>query len=101
MAKKSAMKSFSPIPEPGNLRLGVPSDILRIGIIATAAFRYSPLFQWERPHHEEFPEDTLLSYRSQFQAVMQSDESIILVAEDLYKPDENDLTEAIIPFSNG
>lgn len=93
--------SFPPRPELGKLRLAEPSDILRIGIVTAAAFRYTPLFQWERPHHEQFPEDTLLSYRTPFKDAMQNDNCIVLVAEDLYNPNESDLTEAIIPSNDG
>ncbi|KAK7403400.1 hypothetical protein QQX98_010813 [Neonectria punicea] len=90
-----------PPPDLGNLRVATPDDILRIGIVATAAFRYSPLFRWERPKHEQYPEDTLLSYRTQFKNVIQSDDFIVLVQESAYQPDENDRTSAIIPPSNG
>jgi len=38
--------------------------MIRIAIVATTGFKYSPLFKWERPHHEDFPDDTLLSYRT-------------------------------------
>src|SRR3954468_12927630 len=41
----------------GTLRVAGPDDILRIVIVATAGFRYSPLFCWERPYHAEYPED--------------------------------------------
>jgi hypothetical protein len=75
--------------------------VLRIGIVATAAFKYSPLFRWERPHHEKYPGDTLLSYRTQFQNAIQSDEFIVLVQEDTHDPRENDKTDAVIPDNNG
>ncbi len=92
------MASFPPL---GPLRVARPTDVLRIGIVATAGFKYSPLFAWERPHHKDFPHDTLLSYRSQFLFAIKSDDSIVLVHEDDYLPDENETTEAIIPDDNG
>jgi hypothetical protein len=93
--------AYPPGPSLGSLRLATPSDILRIGIVATAGFRYSPLFRWERPHHEDYPEDTLLSYRTQFRDALKNDDFIVLIAEDSYKSDEHDSTKAIIPSDNG
>lgn len=74
---------------------------IHVGIVATAGFRYSPLFKWERPHHEEFPDDTLLSYCRQLLSANLSDDFIVLVQEDAYLPEENDKTYAIIPDNNG
>ncbi|KAK3935949.1 GCN5-related N-acetyltransferase protein [Diplogelasinospora grovesii] len=88
-------------PVLGGLRVAAPEDVLRIGIVATAGFRYSPLFRWERPYHEQHPADTLLSYRTQFQTAMESDNFIVLVQEDAYEPKEDDKTTAIIPPNNG
>lgn len=90
--------SFPPL---GTLRVASPSDILRIGVVATASFRYSPVFRWERPYHAKFPEDTLLSYRREFMNVIQDDEIIVLVVEDEYIPNENESTDAIISDDNG
>lgn len=84
-------------PPPGGLRIACPSDVLRIGVVATAGFRYSPLFRWERPYHKDFPADTILSYRTQFQDTIKSNDFIVIVAENGYQPDENENTEATIP----
>jgi hypothetical protein len=93
--------SSAPAPPPlGALRVASPADVLRIGIVATAAFKYSPLFRWERPHHEKYPGDTLLSYRTQFQNAIQSDDFIVLVQEDVHDPLENDKADAVIPDNN-
>jgi hypothetical protein len=70
----------------GTLRIATPANVLRIGIVATAGFKYSPLFKWERPHHEQYPSDTLLSYRTQFQNAIKSDDFIVLVQKDAYDP---------------
>ncbi|KPM41013.1 hypothetical protein AK830_g5516 [Neonectria ditissima] len=90
-----------PPPDLGSLRVATPDDILRIGIVATAAFRYSPLFRWERPNHEQYPDDTLLSYRTQFKSAIQSEDFVVLVQEDAYQPSENESTSAVIPTDNG
>jgi GNAT superfamily N-acetyltransferase len=74
---------------------------MRIGIVAACGFRYSPVFQWERPYHERYPEDTLLSYRQEFSEVMKNPEFIVLVAVDKYDPEESKKSEAIIPPNNG
>ncbi|KAH6989584.1 hypothetical protein BKA56DRAFT_728041 [Ilyonectria sp. MPI-CAGE-AT-0026] len=90
-----------PPPDLGSLRVATPDDVMRIGIVATAAFRYSPLFRWERPNHDQYPDDTLLSYRTQLKTAIQSDDFIVLVQESAYQPNESERTEAIIPANNG
>jgi hypothetical protein len=84
-------------PALGPLRLASPKDILRIGIVATSGFRYSPVFDYERPYHEQYPEDTILSYRNMFSSVIKDPEYIVLVAVDKYDPDEGSKSKAIIP----
>lgn len=83
-------------PALGCLRVARPSDLLRIGVVATAGFWFSPLFRWERPYHKDYPADTILSYRTQFQNTVESNDFIVLVAEDEHQLDENKKTEAII-----
>jgi hypothetical protein len=90
-----------PAPSLGALRIASPNDILRIGIVATCGFRYSPLFPYERPYHEQYPADTLLSYRHEFAEVIKKREYIVLVAVDKYDPEEGNKSEAIIPPDNG
>jgi hypothetical protein len=88
-------------PALGSLRIASPKNIMRIGIVAACGFRYSPVFQWERPYHERYPEDTLLSYRQEFSEVMKNPEFIVLVAVDKYDPEESKKSKAIIPPKNG
>ncbi|KAL6355717.1 hypothetical protein LRP88_11322 [Fusarium phalaenopsidis] len=94
--------SCPPPPPPlGRLRLASPADIPRIGIVAASGFPYSPVFDWERPNHAEFPQDTLLSYRHEFSSVIKSPEHIVLVATDKFDPNEGKNTKAIIPPNSG
>jgi len=90
-----------PAPTIAPLRLASPKDILRIGVVAASGFRYSPWFSWDRPYHEKYPEDTLLSYRKECSDALKSPEHIVLVALDKYDPNEGKKTDAIIPPSNG
>ncbi|KAJ5096887.1 hypothetical protein N7456_007608 [Penicillium angulare] len=94
-------ESFPDLPLLKTLRLAKPSDILRIGIVATASFRYSPVFRWERPYHEKFPQATLLAYRKEFTNALKNEQSVVLVVDDSFIPNESDFTEAIIPADNG
>ena len=94
-------KVFPRSPNFGRLRLAIPNDVLRIGIVATASFYYSPLFHWERPYHKDFPHDTILSYRTQFASAIKSENYMVLVAEDEFLIDEDSKTDAIIPSDNG
>lgn len=92
---------LSAAPALGALRLTSPNDILRIGIVAACGFRYSPVFEWERPYHAAYPADTLLSYRQEFSDVIKNPEYIVLVAVDKYNSDEGKKSEAVIPPNNG
>jgi hypothetical protein len=82
---------------PAGLRLAKPTDIPRIAIVATAGFYYSPFFHFTRPNHKFYPEDTLLSYQSQFTSLIGNDEFVVCVAEDEYEPDERGKSEAKFP----
>ncbi|RSL78025.1 hypothetical protein CEP52_017669 [Fusarium oligoseptatum] len=92
---------MAPPPPPlDRLRLASPADIPRIGIVAASGFPYSPVFDWERPNHAKFPQDTLLSYRHEFSAVIKSPEHIVLIATDKFDPNEGRKTKAIISSNN-
>ncbi|VUC30722.1 unnamed protein product [Clonostachys rosea] len=88
-------------PDFGPLRLASPRDISRIGVVATAGFRYSPVFDWERPYHESHPGDTILSYCQEFSSDMKNPARIVLVAIDKFDSKENSKTKAKIPSDNG
>jgi len=88
-------------PDLGNLRLARPADIPRIGIVEAAAFRHSSLLQWHRPYYSDYPQDLYLNEKVHIKAAMQDDRAIVLVAEDSYKINENELAEAFIPSDNG
>ena len=90
-----------PSPPLDPLRLASPKDILRMGVVAASGFRYSQVFDWERPYHEKYPEDTLLSYRQEFASLIKSPKHIILVALDKYDPEEGKKSKAVIPPDNG
>jgi len=80
----------------GNLRLATIRDVPRLGQVATAGLFYSPAFAWERKHHAKYPEDAVKSYEKWLAIAIRDPESILLVAEDSYEPDENDKTGATI-----
>jgi hypothetical protein len=89
------------VPPFGLLRLASPQDIMRIGIVAVSGFRYSPIFDWNRPYHEDFPADTLLYYRQKLWNAIKAPECIVLVAVDKYDPEEAKKSTAAIPPNNG
>jgi hypothetical protein len=88
-------------PSFGQLRPAAPEDVLRLGIICTASFRYSEQFIWERPYHSEYPQDTIVFFRQEVAALIKDPEMIVLVAVDKYDPDESSKTKATIPVDNG
>ena len=91
------MSSVPQAPAFGLLRLASLRDVPRIGVVATAGFRYSPVFVWGRMYHDKFPEDTWASYRDLFAKSILDPEYIVLVAEDEYDPDEQTKTLAKLP----
>jgi hypothetical protein len=50
------------LPQLENVRLATAEDISRIALVASASFFWSPTFQFQRPFHAEYPEDTFSSY---------------------------------------
>ena len=90
-----------PVPPLKTLRIASPQDILRLGVVAACSYSHSPVFDWERPYHKKFPEDTLLSYRNEFTSFIKNPEYVVLVAVDKYDPDESKKSLAIIPPNNG
>lgn len=92
---------FTYAPAFGPLRPASLIDVPRIAIVATRGFRYSPVFQWERPYHEQYPDDTLISYRAMFAQRIKDPEYIVVVAEDTYDPDEDQKSSASIPPDDG
>ena len=91
LATETTMPSLPDLPEmPKGIRPATPSDILRMGIILTAAFFHTSIFTWNRPNHHLYPQDTLLHYRHQISSHLRNPRCIVLVATDLYEPDENE-----------
>ena len=88
MSSETREVALPPFPQHVKLRAAKPSDVSRMSIVVTAAFFYSPIFQWSRPHHKQHPEDTLLAYKTLIQKQMQAQESVVLVVEDSYQPNE-------------
>ena len=89
-------KTYPPAPPFGTLRLATISDVPRIAVVATAGFFYSPLFAWERRYHTQYPEDTVKDYAKGFADFIRDPGSIVVVAEDSYRPDEHSQTKALI-----
>ena len=65
--------------------------------MTTFSFRYSPVFDGERPYHEKYSEDALLSYRQKFTDVPKGEEYVVLVAKTKYDLDKAQNSKAIIP----
>jgi hypothetical protein len=79
-------------PEPpsfGALRLASHRDVNRIGDVAAAGFHYSEVFKFERPRHDQYWKDAVLSYRHTFDGRIRSPEYIVVVAEDLKQLDQD------------
>jgi hypothetical protein len=78
------------IPPLGSVRLATLKDIPRIGLVAAASFYHSPYFHYQRPDHQEFPFDTVASYRAEFAKAILGNDSVVIVAEDTPEKDEID-----------
>ena len=93
------MPPFSPAL--GKLRIASLNDLPRIGVVAASGFRYTSVFIWERPYHESYPQDTLLSYRHKFREAILDQQYVVHVAEDRYRLDERDESTDVIPCEDG
>ncbi|KAF2005269.1 hypothetical protein P154DRAFT_356773 [Amniculicola lignicola CBS 123094] len=70
------------LPSFDRIRLATFNDLSRIATVAAAGFYYSPTFRFQRPHHAEFPEDTISSYWAEYKATIMNPACAVLVAED-------------------
>ena len=86
VSNPTKMSNVPQAPAFGLLRLASLRDMPRIGVVATAGFRYSPAFVWGRTYHDKFFGDTLASYRNSFTKLILDPKYIVLVAEDEYDP---------------
>lgn len=91
----------SDAPRFGPLKLASPADILRLGIVCAAGFRYSEQFIWERTAHEQHPQSTIVCFRHEVQEFIRDPQYIALVILDGYDPGESSKTIAVIPKDNG
>ncbi|KAF2497451.1 hypothetical protein BU16DRAFT_605888 [Lophium mytilinum] len=96
-------------PQLDKVRLATLDDLPRIAIVAAAGFFYSPVFQYQRPHHEAYPEDTVASYLFEYEAAIHDPNTVVLVAEEAQDPQElqkaygalHDITLSTCPLTPG
>ena len=84
------MAYYPEYPRLIGLDIARPHHILRCAMVAYAGFEGSPVFDWERPKHHEYPQDTLASYMHQVQELMKRDDVIVLVCADQYRSLESE-----------
>jgi hypothetical protein len=77
-------------PSLPGIRVARPSDLPRIGLVAASGFYHSPVFQYQRPYHAHFPEDTLCSYLEEYRTALLAPDCIVIVAEDVSTSSESD-----------
>jgi hypothetical protein len=77
-----------PSPNINGVRLATLEDLARISIVAAAAFFWSPTFRFQRPYYRDFPEDTIASYRIEYEKAIRDPACVVLIAEDDLEPDE-------------
>lgn len=92
-----------PLPSPlGRHRHAKLSDMPRTAVVAAAGFRQSPVFEYQRPHFNRYPQDTLASYERQYQQAILDPKTAVIVIEDEYRKDEvslvYDALSIIYPF---
>ncbi|KAF2272938.1 uncharacterized protein EI97DRAFT_445388 [Westerdykella ornata] len=78
------------LPPFENIRAATLVDLPRIASVAAAGFFWSPTFQFQRPYHADFPEDTISSYWFEYHEEIVDPASIVLVAEDVFDPHEDE-----------
>jgi N-acetylglutamate synthase-like GNAT family acetyltransferase len=85
-----------PYPPLGKLRLATIHDIPRIAEVALAGFSHTPVFAWSKPYHHQYPGDTFKAFQYSFARDLCDPGYVIVVAEDGFKPSENEHINATI-----
>ncbi len=88
---------FPPTPPfTGALRLARLADVPRIGVVATASFFHSSWFGYERPYFDQYPRDTLSSYRNSFRnAILDPDSAAVVVEDTLDRAEAGHVYDAL------
>ena len=77
----------SPIPPAPDFRaslaLATVADLPRIAVVASRGFFTSQVFQFERPLHARYPEDTVEDYHRAFAKRIREGEWVVVVALDV------------------
>jgi len=95
------MSGQPPAPPFGALRLASLGNLPRIGIVAAAGFKYSQVFEFTRPYHNQYPEDTIKDYQRIFRGQILDPEWIVLVKEDKFDPNESEGAGGELEVGNG
>jgi hypothetical protein len=74
-----------PVPAFPSLWLASLQDVPRIAVVSTLGFQESEIFRFERPKHDQYPQDTLTAFRNLFREQI-SDPNSVVVAEDVRLP---------------
>ena len=77
-------------PKYDRLRLARLADLPRIGFVAAAGFFHSTFFPYARPFYQDYPTDTVASYRAEYREAILNPTKVVLVARDDYKENEED-----------
>ncbi|PVH98943.1 hypothetical protein DM02DRAFT_656902, partial [Periconia macrospinosa] len=82
------MPSDMVLPLCEKVRIATIQDLERIATVAAAGFFHSPTFKYQRRYHAKYPDDTLLSYKSEYRDSILDPDCVVLVAEDDVKDHE-------------
>lgn len=74
------------------LTLATSANLPRIGLVAAKGFCSSQVFQFERPLHALYPEDTVEDYRLAFEKRIRGERCIVVVAEDFIDEKEGEVS---------
>jgi hypothetical protein len=75
-------------PFPGAVRLAKAADLSRMADVSVLGFKDSEIFRFERPHYHEFPEDAVASFACIYRAHLLDPRMVVVVVEDVRRPDE-------------
>lgn len=75
--------ALPPVPRlPASTRLANLDDLPSIAKVAALGFQSSQVFQYERPLHAKYPNDTVEDYHHRFSDRIKGDRWVVVVAED-------------------
>jgi hypothetical protein len=74
--------SYPSVPAFPSLRLATAHDVARMASLSVEGFKDSKVFRYERPGHEQYPDDAVAYFVNLYRERLQDLRAVVVVAED-------------------